>query len=157
MRQALAGLAALTIGGAAHAEPVGKTAWDVGVVQGAFDSPACRARIKGPDLNSTILENNAGRPVLLLARSDWEAFGGRMEITLSVDGGPAQKMDGRPLGPIVAVGIVDPGMEESLGRARQIEWTLPIGRFRGDIAGFGEAWAALKTCNTMPVKPKARD
>lgn len=157
MRLALAGLAALAIAGAARAEPVGKTAWDVGVVQGTFDSPACRARIKGPDLNTTILENNGGRPVLLLARSDWEAFGGRMEISMSVDGGPPQKMDGRPLGPVVAGGVVDAALEAGLGRARQLEWTLPIGRFKGDIAGFAEAWAALKTCNTLPVKPKARD
>lgn len=103
-----------------------------------------------------MLESNKGQPVLLLARPDWESPGGRIEASLSIDGGPPLKLEGHLVGPLVAVGNFEPAIVEQLSRARQLEWTLPNGRFRGDVAGLAEAWTELKACNAASEKPKGR-
>lgn len=146
MRPASAAAAFVLAAGPAAADPIGDTAWSLRVVAGNPTSPPCVARIQGPDVATSLIQNRSGRPVLLIARPEWSGSG-KVAIAFSIDGAPAVMVEGAAAKTLILPPLLAPTVFERLTTARSIEWTLPGGRYRGDVAGLDQAWAALRACN----------
>jgi hypothetical protein len=108
--------------------------------------PPCFARIEGPDVNTSLLLTRTGAPIISLGKGrEWSFQVQQVAVTASVDGGAPI-----PLTATLGINLVlippSPELIEQLRRAQVLEWTLPFGRFRGRVAGYDAALAAVKQC-----------
>jgi len=109
----------------------------------------CTIRTEGPEANTTILLNNDRRPVLIIGRGDWSGHMGEARATLSIDGGRPIRLEAAMLQSIVLV-LIEPALLDRLRAAQTLDWTLPFGRFRANVAGLGTAFDALSGCTPAP-------
>jgi hypothetical protein len=121
--------------------------------------PPCFARIEGPEVNTSLLLTRTGAPVITLGRGrEWSFQVQSAAIAASVDGGPPI-----PLTATLGINLVlippSPELAQQLHHAQAIDWTMPFGHFRGQVAGYDTAVAAVKQCvqarDAALVKPPA--
>jgi hypothetical protein len=132
---------------AAHQVPIpGAGAWKMVQHAPPLADPPCFARIEGPDLNTSLLLTRAGAPVISLGKgNEWSFEVQSAAITASVDGGPPIQLKAT-LGINLVMIPPSPDLMQQLLHAQTIDWTLPLGHFRGQVAGYDAALAAVRQC-----------
>ena len=144
---ALAVLLALPAAGQERHPVAGAEGWLLSDRLPGVERRACTARITGPEANTTLLINNAGTPVLMIGRGDWNNGGGESSITVSLDGASPVALRGSVVANLVLVLIDDAALLARLRSARMLHWSFPFGRFRTNVAGFGTALDAVRLCH----------
>jgi hypothetical protein len=108
--------------------------------------PPCFARIEGPEVNTSLLLTRTGAPIVTLGKGgEWSFPVHEAAITASVDGGPAIQLKAT-LGINLVLIPPSPELTQQLHAAQVIDWTLPFGHFRGRVAGYDAALAAIRQC-----------
>lgn len=107
---------------------------------------ACSARITGDQIDTILLLNNDGQLLLIGGHSDWATFGGDVPLQLSIDGTEPVALTANTIENLIMVLIKDPALVQRLRSARTLDWTIPTGHVRGEVAGLGVALDAVKAC-----------
>lgn len=110
----------------------------------------CTVRSAGPEVNTTLVLNDDGHPILILARPDWADLRGQAHVELSIDGAPPFGLDAAMVHNLVLVPLADDALVQRLRGAEALDWTLPFGRFESNVAGLGSALDTLTACRPDP-------
>lgn len=147
-RIAAAGALALAATPAAAEErPIpGAGAWQFVDRLPGMDAPACGARINGAAVDTILIVNNDGVPVLIAGRSDWTGLNGEARVTLSIDASAPQPLDAFMVNNLVLALAADDALRQRLRAARTLDWTFPFGRFHAEVTGLGVALDAVAAC-----------
>jgi hypothetical protein len=124
----------------------GGGAWRLLVTLPGLTERICSARVAGPQIDTILLLNKTGDLVLMGGRQDWATWAAAVPIDLSIDGADPVHLDGDTVSNLITVLIKDPELVRRLREARVLDWTLPTGHVRGDVAGLGAALDAMKAC-----------
>jgi hypothetical protein len=124
----------------------GAGAWNLLKTLPGAPGRACTARINGPEIDTMLVFNNAGIPLLMAGRADWANLGGDVDVTLSIDGAPAEHLSASMLHNLIITMVSDPKRVARLRQARTLDWQLPFGRYRGNVTGLGVALDAMTAC-----------
>lgn len=119
-------------------------------------SPPCVARTEGPQLNTNLLLNRDGVPVLTLGRADWHDLSGEVVIGYSIDGRPAERHGASMAVNLVVTTLDSPALVAEFRAAGAVDWGLPFGQFRSDLTGFGAALQAVQHCVAKRDGPQVR-
>ena len=145
VRTAAAALAAFVLAASpAAARPAGWT-----VVPAPGLKGQCLARLKGPQVNLSLVRTEGGAMQLSVGKRNWNlTAGANAEMTMAIDGAPPVTVNAVALGPVIMAPL-----EESLSRrlrdARIVEFTVSPGRFRVEVAGLGRAWDDAAACRNV--------
>jgi hypothetical protein len=152
----LAGLAficAPLAAGAQSARPIpipGDGDWALTIVPNG----GCYARLAGREVDTMVMVNRYGNPVLSIGRPDWHLGTSDIVVALRLDMGPVHKLTVSPIDTIVLVAIEN-DLREVVLNARSMTWTLPNGSFRANVAGLGKAFQAVIPCGLAAAKAAA--
>ncbi|MGH7010213.1 MAG: hypothetical protein ACREEX_05190, partial [Caulobacteraceae bacterium] len=113
---------------------------------------ACAARVAGDQIDTLMLLNNAGDLVLIGGHSNWATWGGDVRLQLAIDGSPPINLTAATADNLILTLVKDPALLARLRRARTLDWTIPTGHVRGDVAGLGVALDAIKACRAQAQK-----
>ncbi len=144
----------LSAGGAQAEKPVDPTAI---LIPGADDwflensTPerrgSCHAYSLAPPVLIFLIRAADGTPVFGAVSQAFTVKEGQpVAATLSIDGGAPIALPARGIAPLILARIEDPALVARLRAARAVDWTFPSGRYHAEIAGWGLAFDALKTC-----------
>jgi hypothetical protein len=111
-----------------------------------MDGPVCHARIDGSQVDTMLIVNNDGLPVLIAGRRDWSGMSGEADAALAVDGGAPARLHVFMVNNLVVALIEDDALRQRLRAARTLDWTLPFGRFHAEVTGLGLALDAVAAC-----------
>jgi hypothetical protein len=111
-----------------------------------MDAPACGARIDGAQVDTILIVNNVGVPILIAGRSDWSGLSGEADVTLAVDGGAPARLNVFMVNNLVLALVADDALRQRLRAAHVIDWTLSFGRFHAEVTGLGVALDAVAAC-----------
>jgi hypothetical protein len=111
----------------------------------------CTVRVQGEEASTTIILNNDGKPLIILARPDWNRTGKETALTVSIDGGAPIPREADMVANLVLVPMFDEGAMQQLRSARTLEWSLSLGRVRTNVTGLGGAYDALLACRSNPA------
>lgn len=120
--------------------------WQLATTLPGAPGRACSARAPGPEIDTIMLLNDSSELVLLGGHSDWATWGGDVPLQLAVDGGAPTAMTAHTLINLITVLVQDPGLLKQLREAKTLDWTIPTGHVRGEVAGLGVALDAMKAC-----------
>jgi hypothetical protein len=111
---------------------------------------ACAARRErgpGDNVDTMVLLNKAGKPVLAVGSPDWSFAGvSEQKIQLRIDSATPKDMSASFGQNLVLVVIDDRRMLRQLRGAERLTWTLPSGLFSADVTGLGAAIDAAAAC-----------
>jgi hypothetical protein len=127
-------------------DPKAPDGWQMLESLPAYPKAPCTARMAGREVNVNLSLNNAGLPVLVLARPDWRDLRGDAVAQVSVDGDRAAEQPVSMVNNLVVTLVDDPALLKKLKTGRDLAWVLPVGRFRGSIDGFDGALQAVTAC-----------
>jgi hypothetical protein len=120
--------------------------WRLSVTIPGVFSRVCSARIDGDQIDTNMLLNNSGDLVLIGGHKDWATWGSDVPLQLAVDGEPPLAMTAKTALNLITVLVKDPSLVQRLRDAKTLDWTIPTGHVRGDVAGLGVALDAMKAC-----------
>ena len=136
--------------GAAFAQayqPIPKTdGWLIAYGLPGVSKPVYNARRNGVQIDTMLLLNNDGAPVLTVGRRDWKDLHGRSAISLSIDGGKPRALSMSFAYNIGLLAVSDSGLLGDLEAAKNLQWRLPMGHFVAKVGGLGRALNAIKAC-----------
>ncbi len=112
----------------------------------------CAARTAGDQIDTILLLNDSGDLVLIGGHGDWATWGGAVPLQLSIDGAPPATMTASTVDNLILVLIKDPSLVSRLREASFLDWTIPTGHVRGEVARLGVALDAMKACKAEEVK-----
>jgi hypothetical protein len=115
-------------------------------------SGACLARRPGPQIDILLMLNKDGDLILSGGHSDWATWGGQVPLELSLDGAPPVKLSASTVSNLILASIKDPALLQKLRDAKALDWTIPTGHVRGEVAGLGVALDAAKACKARQPK-----
>ena len=107
---------------------------------------ACSARLEGSQVDTMLMANKDGELVLVAGRRDWKLPPTDQAGTLQADDHPPRKIKGDGVANLILVLIKDKRLYGELRNARQITWSLPVGRFTANVTGLGVAFDASLAC-----------
>jgi len=106
----------------------------------------CTARIKGDQVDTMLMLNNVGSPLLVAGRPDWAELLGDAEAGLAIDGAPPEAVKASLFNNLVMTLVTDDALLQRLRRANTLDWSLPFGHFHAMVSGLGVALDALAVC-----------
>jgi hypothetical protein len=114
----------------------------------------CTARVNGPQIDTMLTANNAGKMVLVAGRADWNNPGATAPASLQIDAKKPRKVSGNYVANLYLVLVADDGLLKDLESAHQLTWTFKIGKFQADVTGLGTAFEAVRACKaSLPASP----
>ena len=128
----------------------GAPAWRMEASLPGVRTPACTARIAGDEIDTMVTLNNKGDLLIIGGHSNWASWGGDVPLALIVDGGPPVTLRASTVQNLILVRIEDPALVNRLRSAKVLDWKIPTGQFRGEVAGFGTALDAVSACKAKP-------
>jgi hypothetical protein len=120
--------------------------WKLEVTLPGAPGRACAARIAGDQVDTTIILNRDNDLLLIGGHGDWATWGGPVSLQLSIDGEPPIPIAAKTAINLIMTLVKDPVIVQRLRSARTLDWTIPTGHVRGDVAGLGLALDAIKAC-----------
>jgi hypothetical protein len=106
----------------------------------------CTARIKGDQVDTMLMLNKAGTPLLVVGRPDWAELLGDAEAGLAIDGAAPDAVKASLFNNLVMTLVTDDALLQRLRRANTLDWSLPFGHFHATVTGLGVAIDALAVC-----------
>ena len=125
----------------------GAPGWTLALTLPGVAGPACMARIAGDQIDTMMVLNRDGDLLLIGGHSDWATWGGDVQLQLAVDDAPPVKLTATTLNNLILTLVKDPQLLQRLRQARTLEWTIPTGDVRGQVAGLGVALDAVTRCH----------
>jgi hypothetical protein len=124
----------------------GAGTWRLELTLPGLREPVCEARIAGDQIDTIMILNDRGDLVLMGGHTDWATWGGDVSLQLSIDGARPVSITASTLNNLILALVKDPELVQRLRAAKTLEWTIPTGHVRGDVAGLGAAMDAVKAC-----------
>jgi hypothetical protein len=82
--------------------------------------PLCRAEKFGDTIDTQLVRNLDGKPVLVAGHPDWDHKTGLIQVTISVDDGPPVSLEAYVVGPTVWVAVEDDILTAQLKTAHEV-------------------------------------
>jgi hypothetical protein len=133
-------------------QPIGGApGWTLALTLPGTPGRACMARIPGDQIDTMLLLNNDNDLLLIGGHNDWATWGGDVPLTLAIDGGAPVTLTAGTVNNLILVLVKDLGLVDRLRAAKVLDWTIPSGHVRGNVAGLGAALDAVKKCKAEAV------
>ena len=134
----------------AERQPIaGAGDWMLMVTMPGAPGRACAARVEGAEIDTLLLLNDVGDLLLIGGHKDFAMGAGQVPMSLSIDGAPPLILNANTLGNLIITEVKQPPVVERLRRAKAIDWGIPAGHVRGEVAGLGVALDAMKACKAQ--------
>ena len=127
--------------------------WTISEKFPGVSAKACSARAAGDQIDTILMINDVGELLLIGGHPDWATFGGDVPLKLSIDGGEPVALTASTIENLIMVRVTDPALLQRLRSAKTLDWTIPTGHVRGEVAGLGVALDAVARCRAEASKP----
>lgn len=107
----------------------------------------CAARLAGPEVDTLLSVNQAGRVLLSAGRPDWSIPPGEVYLDLQIGEGAPARVRALAIKSIVLVLLSDE-KEVELKAANQLRWYFPTGTLIASIPQIEEAIIAVRACHS---------
>jgi hypothetical protein len=113
---------------------------------------ACAARLNGNEVDTMLMLNEAGQLILVAGRVDWHNSGPE-EVGLRIDQFELAHLQASAFENLVLLPISDAAVLGRLKVAKDLYWSLSLGRYHATVDGLGRALAWVRQCEQLKRIP----